>query len=137
MTWTPFGVVHFHINHTKQQILADLIDVLGNDDDLSTANKSMIYGIVDKALMVVGWREEEEADNDKEAAAAAASAGEYDDDDNNNDVDDDNDDDDDNNNEDYVQPLQRPCIRDQLNSSAETKDDYKLLQLEAHNHQWD
>ena len=120
--FTPFGVAHFHINRTKQQILADLMDVLSNDDDLSTYDKSIIYRCVEEALDVAEWNDEEE-----EASVLSSSLLSADDDD----------DDDDDNDGDYVPPLRRPCIQDELNSSSETQEDRELLQLVSYKRDFD
>ena len=75
--FTPFGVVHFHIDRTKRQILDDLVDVLGGDDDLSTADKSVVYWCVEEALDAAEWNdkeEEEEGEEEEEEEDAGSSA---------------------------------------------------------------
>ena len=70
--WTPFGIVHFCINCTKQQILNDLVDVLGDDDDLSTADKSVVYRCVEEALDAAEWNDKEEEEEGEEEKTSIA-----------------------------------------------------------------
>lgn len=121
LAWTPFGIVHFHVNRTKQQILADLVDVLSNDNDLSTANKSMAYWCVEEALDAAEWnknKQEEEEEEEEEEVGSLAGEEEED------------------NDSKYLPPL---CsnIRDKLNSRAETQEDKELSQLVSYKHNFD
>ena len=105
----------------------DLPAVVLGMDELTVKEQQLIMDAVFRALPLEQIESKPSADEEEEEEEQAVAAA--------NDKEEEEDDDDD-----YVPPLQharRSCITNQLSSSAETKEDYKLSQLEAHHQLWD
>ena len=123
--WTGPGLFIYRTDRTWDQVLhIDLPWVLGMMDgggDIPEEDQQHIMDVVFRALPL------EESNSDPLSLSEEEEDGANTEDaDTNNAV-----------NDDYVPLLRRSCIRDELNSSAETQEDKELSQLASYKHNFD